>query len=52
MNLVGGAETGHHPSEKGMKRKNKNKKVQHAGPNQTKKYKTDKSQVEYYYYKK
>ena len=32
VNLVGGSGIGHHSSKKRMKRKNKNKKVQNAGP--------------------
>ena len=32
VNLVGGSGAGHHPLKKGMKMKNKGKKVQHVGP--------------------
>ena len=43
VNLVGGFGIGCHPSKKGMKRKNKNKKVQNAGPGQTKKKRANKN---------
>ena len=51
MNLVGGSSAGRHP-KKGMKKKNKSKKLQHAGPSQTKKNRTDKNKVECFYCKK
>ena len=43
MNLVGGSGEGRHPLKKGMKKKNKGKKVQHAGPSQTRKKRDDKN---------
>ena len=51
MNLVKGFGIDHHPLKKGMKKKNK-KKVQHAGPSQTKKKRANKNQVECFYCKK
>ena len=52
MNLVGGSRVGHRPLKKGMKRSNKNNKVHHTGPSQTKKKRTDKNQAECFYCKK
>ena len=46
MNLVGGLGVGHHFLKKEMKRKNKNKKVQHAGHSQIRKKRADKNQIE------
>ena len=43
MNLVGGFGVGHHSLKIGMKRKNKNKKVQHARPSQTRKKRAEKN---------
>ena len=52
MNLVGGSRAGHHLLKKRMKKKNKSKKVQHAGPSQTKKNRADKNKAECFYCKK
>ena len=52
MNLVGGPGAGRHPLKKGMKKKNKNKKVQHAGPSQTRKNRADKNKAKCFYCKK
>ena len=52
MNLVGGSKIGHHPSKKGIKRKNKNKKMQNAEPSQTQKKRADKNKAECFYCKK
>ena len=52
MNLVGGSGAGRHPLKKGIKKKNKGKKVQHAGPSQTKKKRANKNKMECFYYKK
>ena len=51
MNLVEGSRVGHHPLKKGIKRKNK-KKMQHAGPSQTRKTRANKNQTEFFYCKK
>ena len=52
MNLIGGSRVGRHPLKKGMKKKNKSKKVQHAGPSQTRKNRADKIKIECFYCKK
>ena len=53
MNLVESSEAGLCPFEKEMKKKNKNKRVQHAGPSQViKKSKIDKSQAKCFHYEK
>ena len=52
MNLVGGSGASRHPLKKGMKKKNKGKKVQHAGPSQTMKNRADKNKTKCFYCKK
>ena len=52
MNLVRGFGISRHPSKKGMKRKNKNKKVRNARLSQTKKKRIDKNQAKCFYCKK
>ena len=49
MNLVKSFGAGLRPFKKGMKKKNKNKRVQNAGPNQAKKKKAYKNQAKYFF---
>ena len=55
VNVMGGSSSGHHPFKKEKKNKKNKKKMQSAGtpkPSQTKKSKSDQSQMECFYCKK